>query len=542
MAGAVIDQLVRPDVPAVFGRRTRARRQTTKGKTLPGILKQLLGAAALIFAALVSGAPVQAAGAADSSIVIVLPVERGNLDPMLLNTAVKNNYIFAVFNALFSFDKEGVLQPGLALREDVSADGLTHTLTLREAVTFHDGSPFTSDDVVFSLDRTKNDPRSVNKSYLALLDSASIEGPYKVALHLNKPFAGLSKALAYLGGIIVPKKYVETVGEDKFNKAPIGTGPYAFVSDSPGAGLVLRANENYWSPEKARVKTVTLRVLSDPNAAMAQLQTGEADFVWSVPASQVQVLKAANFVTQATSTQNKIYAQFNVIKYPVYRDTRVAQAFNYAVDRAQIVKAVYRGLDVTLIGTLDSPGRPGYDPSITMYPYDPERAKQLLKEANFDFSQPVTIQVPGTDYLGAADAAQAMAAQLKKVGIEATSVVKESASSWDDFRKKSSEPLAFINVPNPFNDPLGPMGAVMLCGQPYSMNCNANLDASMTAAGALSGAAYEKAVFDIDKWVHDNPPGIFLWELPNISAMSSKVVWTPTQARPWFKLTDFSLR
>ena len=102
---------------------------------------------------------------------IVLPVERGNLDPMLLNNAVKNNYVFAVFNALFSFDKNGDLQPGLALGEQVSADGLTHTLTLRQDVAFHDGSPLTADDVVFSLSPLqKQSARSVNKSYLALVD------------------------------------------------------------------------------------------------------------------------------------------------------------------------------------------------------------------------------------------------------------------------------------------------------------------------------------------------------------------------------------
>ena len=103
----------------------------------------------------------------------------------------------------------------------------------------------------------------------------------------------------------------------------------------------------------------------------------------------MSVLKAAGLVTKATSTQNKIYAQFNVNKYPAYKDVRVDQAFNYGIDRAQIVKAVYPGVDVTLIATLDSPARPGYDASITPYPYDSEKAKQLLKEANFDFSQPV---------------------------------------------------------------------------------------------------------------------------------------------------------
>jgi peptide/nickel transport system substrate-binding protein len=482
-----------------------------------------------------------------STLTLTMTSSMAHLDPDIDNSRILDSAILSLYDTLFQQDFAGNIQPDLALGDQVSSDGLTHTLKLRTDVKFHDGSTFTSADVKFSLDRRRGLETlktGTNGFYLYAIDSVDVSGPDGIIIHLKQPDGTLDNELAYLGGVVVPMTYIQRVGDVQFNLHPIGSGPYEFVSQIPGTELRIKAFSGYWNNPlmKAHVQNLVLKTVTDQASALAQLRAGQVDFVSVVLPSQVQSLKSDGFTVQSMPSDNMLLAQFNQKSFPEFRDPRVGQAFNYAIDRAAIVKAVYSPISLTLIDALDPPERPWYDKSIQPYPYDPQKAKQLLQEAKFDFNKPIGFEVAiGDGFIGQDDAAQAIASQLNAIGLHVTVKLLEGTAVDQDSAAGRLPQLAFTNVPNPFQDPVTPMSAVTICSSPYSQMCNPALDRQIKALGGLSGSARVQGLSSLDKTVHENPPGVFLWMLPFISAMKSNVTWKQSYYNEWFLPADLSV-
>jgi peptide/nickel transport system substrate-binding protein len=505
----------------------------------PAVTLAAVTLAVVLAAGCTSNSATTNANVSDSNATAVLGIAYPvtDLDCALINDSNLFPYCYAVYDTLFQLDPKGNVIPDVALSDTVSPNGMTHTLALRHDVKFQNGTPLTSADVAFSLVRTMTIPNGVNGSYLSNVGTVDTDGPYTVIIHMKRPDPVLDRDLAYDGGFLFPKAYIQKVGNAGFNKHPIGSGPYEVVYQVPGGDVRLKAWAGYWGP-KPNIKNIIFRGVSDPSAAAAQLEAGGLDYVWSLDPSQVPSVKAAGDTVHVVNTQNKIFLQFNFKRDPRFDNVLVRQAFNYAVNKEAVVKAIYPGADISIDATLDSPYRPGYDSAIQPYPYDPAKAKRLLEEAHFDFSEPVQLAYPNGAWVGAADAVQAIVAEFANIGIHMTVVEQTAETAANQANDMTFPPLAMENVVNDQYDNLSGIAPIYLCNEGLPWNCSAYTDALLYRDLALSGPARVAATNAFDIYVHDNPPGIFLWDLPNYVGVGKNVTWTPTQTVSYFKVTD----
>ncbi len=263
----------------------------------------------------------------------------------------------------------------------VSADQRVYDFKLRVGLKFHNGDPFTAEDVKFSFHRAKG-----AKLLREKVKDVEIVGPTRVRFHLHEPWPDF---MNYYGGLvsgagwIVPKKYVEKVGDDGFKKAPVGLGPYKFVSHTPGIELVMEAFEGYWR-KMPSVKRVVFKSVPESTTRMAMLKRGEVDIAYLLDVPQAEQVKRDPTLKLAFSGGIAIFfldflEQWDP-KSP-WHDRRVRQAASYALDRKALSEAETLGASRPAGNFI--PRRFEFALPIEPDPYDPIKAKQLLAEAGF---------------------------------------------------------------------------------------------------------------------------------------------------------------
>ena len=291
----------------------------------------------------------------------------------------------------------------------MSPDQLAWTFHLRRGVTFHDGSPFTADDVVYSYRRII-DEKLANADKLSAVSGITASDKSTVIITLKQPTPNLLTNLGGFKGLaIVQRRNVES-GEIATH--PVGTGPFAFQSQKSGDSITLEANPTYWAGAP-KVSGVTFRFISEPSTALSALQAGEIDWTDSIPAQRVAQLKDDDSITLATTPSiDYWYLALNEARAP-WHDVRVRQAIAYAIDRDAIVQATSYGTAVA--NQLAIPkGNPWYTPYDT-YRHDIERAKGLLRDAG---AAPKTLDMlVTTEYPETVTAAQIIADNLAPLGI-----------------------------------------------------------------------------------------------------------------------------
>jgi len=292
-------------------------------------------------------------------------------------------FLYALHDALVKSMPGQPQAPSLAESWSESADGLTYEFKLRQGVTFHNGDPLTAEDVKFSLERYHGIGAILFKDKLQAVE---IVDPYRVRLHLKEPWPDL---LTYLGtpatsiGWIVPKQYIERVGDEGFKKHPIGAGPYKFVRQREGIELVLEAYEGYWR-KVPHVKTLVMRSVPEDATRLAMLKTGEADIAYAMMGLTAEEVKRDPKLTLAYSYgQGIFFIIFNEQgdRTSPWHDLRVRQALNYAIDRQALSDQQTLGASPPT-GTIVARALEFALP-IEAYPYNPEKAKQLLQEAGY---------------------------------------------------------------------------------------------------------------------------------------------------------------
>ena len=291
--------------------------------------------------------------------------------------------LYAIHDALVKPMPGNHQTPSLAESWTVSPDGKTYEFKLREGLKFHNGDPFTGEDVKFSFLRTKGAGAKILQDKVR---EVSIVSPYRVRFLLHEPFPDFMTyygTLATGAGWIVPKKYFEQVGPDGFKKAPVGLGPYKFVSNTPGVELVMEAYEGYWRKMPA-VKRLVFKSVPEATTRMAMLKRGEVDLAYLLDAPQAQDLKKdPNFKLAFSGGIGTFYLDFFDQWDPKspWHDRRVRLAANYALDRKSLNEAENLGAS-RLNGSI-IPRTFEFALPIEPYPYDPAKAKQLLAEAGY---------------------------------------------------------------------------------------------------------------------------------------------------------------
>ena len=289
--------------------------------------------------------------------------------------------LYAIHDALVKPMPGNLMSPSLAESWTVSADQRVYEFKLREGLKFHNGDPFTAEDVKFSFHRAKG-----SKVLRDKVREVVVVSPSRVRFVLHEPwpdFMTFYGTMVSGAGWVVPKKYIERVGDDGFKNAPVGLGPYKFVSHTPGIELVMEANESYWRKVPS-VKRLVYKSVPESTTRLAMLKRGEVDIAYLLDVPQAQEVKRDPNLKLAFSGGIAIfYLDFLDQWDPKspWHDPRVRLAANYAIDRQALSDAETLGASKPAGNHV--PRTFEFALPLEPYPYNPARAKQLLAEAGY---------------------------------------------------------------------------------------------------------------------------------------------------------------
>ena len=313
------------------------------------------------------------------TITVAVMADVVTMDPQGSNETHSVRIRDHIFDSLIYRCENQILNPGLAT-EWGWVDDRTVYFRLRQGVRFHDGSPFTAEDVKFTLERARDSP-FVGFRYTAI-DHVEIINPYYVHVHLHSTFALIFEQIAEAAAHIVPRAHVERIGPDRFASEPIGTGPYKFVNWARGSRIDLTRWDDHWSHRRGQTQNLSFRVITEMANRTIELETGGVDIAFDIPPGDVNRVRndpRLQMLMSPSFTLN--YIGINTER-PPFNDRRVRQAMNYAIDMESIVEVVYGGIGQVLAGPLVSLAW-GVDPDLRPFPHDPQRAAQLFAEAGF---------------------------------------------------------------------------------------------------------------------------------------------------------------
>lgn len=363
------------------------------------------------------------------------------------NAAPDSEVLAHIAETLFRLMPDGKIVPHLAESHTLSTDGRTMTIRLRRGIRFTDGTPFDANAVKWNLDFFRDPANRISYIFLVsevtsvdVIDTNTVRitsgRPFVPLLaHLTHDFIGMHSpaAVQRAGGMRPP------TGEP-YGRTPVGTGPYTLKEWVRGDRLVLERNPNYWGPNKPMLDQIVWRVIPDDGARVLALESGQIHVAVRIPPRDTSRLTLNREVRiDRTSSLRTIYIAFNNQRRP-FTDARVRQAFNYAVNKRAIVQTILGGAARVSDAPI-APGIVGYS-SVMSYPYDVNKAKQLLTEAGMGQGLSVTLHHPTGRYVQDAAVAAAVQAQLRDAGINARLVTME----WATYLQVTNRPVEQTDI------------------------------------------------------------------------------------------------
>lgn len=346
------------------------------------------------------------------------------LDPSMDISAGGLNVLQNIFYALTQIEADGTVKPLIAKSWKASPDALTWTFTIDEKAQFQDGTPVKAEDVLWTYEKIRNDPKSPAKSYVGLVKSMDVVEGNQVRFQLTKPFAIWDRQASLIS--IMPKAAYEKLGAEAFARKPVGAGPFRVVEWARDDHIELQATPRHWRGEP-KVDRVVFKPVPSEASRVAALQSGDVDVVAILPPSVVDRLKRNKDVKVVSIPSNRVVFLGMNVKNPVLGDLKLRQAMDHAIDRNAISKQLLRGLGDPA-GQIVAPVTFGYDPTRKPTPYDPALARRLVKESNYK-GEPIQLSYANNRFAFGDEVAQAIAGYLGAVGINVT-LDSQAYTSW----------------------------------------------------------------------------------------------------------------
>jgi len=455
------------------------------------------------------------------SIIVTYKDDIVTLDPAIGYDWVNWSIIKSLFSRLMDY-KPGTaeLTPSLAESYEISKDGLNYTFKLHQGVKFHNGREVVAQDVKYSLERTTNPKtespgggffdsisgmEAYKKGKARDVKGIAVVDPYTIKFTLTRPDATFLHVMAINFSSVVPKEAVDKAGKD-FGKKVVGSGAFMLADWKIGQELVLKRNPGYFIKGVPLLDQITFQVGLEPMTAILKLEKGEADFAGDgiPPAKFVQIRndpKYKDLIIEGGQLQTG-YVTMNVQMKP-FDKVEVRQAVNMAIDKARIVKII-NNRAVPANQPLP-PTMPGYDKTFKGYAYDPEKAKELLKQAGLEKGFETTLYVFNVD--PNPRIAQAIQEDLSKIGIKVKLKNLAQANVIAAGGKPKTAPMVWSGGMAwiaDFPDPSNFYGPILGCagatngGWNWAWYCNKELDERATKADAMSDPA--KAAERAELW------------------------------------------
>jgi peptide/nickel transport system substrate-binding protein len=414
--------------------------------------------------------PARVALAQDANeLVIAYNVNLPSWDPTVGPSAVNptiQGFYQSVFDLFIHQNPDLTFAPGLLTEWGWSEDKKKIFMVVREGVTWHDGSPFTAEDVAWSLERAgKAETGNPIQFVWGKVDNFTVAGN-RVEADVKEFEPTIFKWMSFLTGYVLPKAYYEKVGAEGFEAKPIGTGPYMVERYERNAFVQLKANPNYWGG-KAEFENVTIKFVTDAASRVAEVESGNSDVTLEIPYEEYDRLTSAGFGGSAEPISDIAMIFINDVDPMLDKNVRLAAS--HAIDKQLLIDRLLLGYGVAL-STLQTPQYTAYDPTIEVA-YDPELATKLLAESGFSPDKPVKFTIQTTrgfkpkDY----EMIQAIVGMWRKVGIEAEIEVYEIAKHYELRAADKLAPAAFYNWGNSVADPTTSTGFATFGPSPHSV-------------------------------------------------------------------------
>ena len=396
---------------------------------------------------------------------VALPSWDPTTGPSAVNPTIQSFYK-AVFDSYIDQNPDLSFKPGLLTKWGWSKDRTKIEMEVRKDAFWHDGTPVTPQDVVWSLERA-GDPNSGNPIQFVWgkIGNFGIDGQ-KITADVKEFEPTLFKWMAFLTGYVLPKKAYMEAGAQGWESKPIGSGPYMVEKFERNAYIRLKAFPKYWGPKPA-FETVVFKLVGDASARVAEIESGSSDLTLDVPYEEFDRLKQKTGLAGVAHPVSDIGMIFITNVEPML-DKNVRLAMVHSIDKKAIVEKLLRGYG-TVIDTLEAPQYAGFDPSIKVK-YDLELAKQLLAKSGYSSSNPVRFTIQTTrgfkpkDY----EMIQAVVGMWRKAGIEANVETYEIAKHFELRMRHGLAPAAFYNWGNSIGDPSTSTGFAMFSHSPHS--------------------------------------------------------------------------
>ena len=449
--------------------------------------------------------------------VLGMPLEPPGLDPTAgAAAAISEITHYNIFEGLTKVNGDGSVTPLLAESWTISGDYKTYTFKLRQGVKFQDGEPFTAAEVKFSFERATAET-STNKDKAMFANMAAVEAPdpATVVVTLKEPYPDLLFHLGLSPAVIVDRKSAATNAQH-----PVGTGPFVFESWSKGASVTLAKWGDYRATGSVKLAKVTFRFISDPAAQVAALLAGDLDAFprfGSYP-SVKQLQADPRFTVTIGQSEGKTIVSINNKRKP-FDDVRVRRAIAYAIDRKAVIAGALDGFGAP-IGSHYTPLDPDYIDLTGVYPYDPEKAKALLKEAGVTTPLEVSLKLPPPAY--ARQGGEVVAAELAKVGIVAKIENLEWPAWLDGVFKNKNFDLTIISHVEPHD-----LAIYANPGYYFQYDSPAFRDFLMRADSTLDPQVRKEALEAAQRQLATDAVNVFLFELPMITVANKdlKGLW-----------------
>lgn len=433
-----------------------------------------------------------------------------------------------MFDYLVKRDKNMQLQPDLATSWKQINDK-TMRFKLRKGVKFHNGDPFTANDVKFTLERVAKDGKLLDHPNYVQIKEVKVVDDYTVDIITNQPEPVLLNRVSRIASGILPSKYIKEKGWDYFLKHPIGTGPYQFVEWNKGDRIVLKANKNYFG-SKPKWNKLIFRVIPEDSTRVAELLSGDVDIAMNVPPEDWDRINKNDQTYVAKSpSQRVMMLEVRQTKGTVTANPKVREAIDLAIDKKTIVDSLFDGA-ATLTRTRVTPGNNGANEDLYKKTlYDPEKAKQLLKEAGYGNGLTLHLSAPSGRYLKDKESAELIASMLGKVGIKVKLDLLEWSRFSEKYSSKSFNELFLIGFGNSMMDASNSLTNLKQAeakGETDYVNPKTQRLLEK-AEHNMNSDSRNKEYAEAQELIANDRPNIYLYQLDQVAGVKKNIKFTP---------------
>ena len=441
-------------------------------------------------------------------------------DPHMTGSPADMAVLINIFDPLVRRDATGKLQPSLAVSWEIVGDK-TWEFKLREGVKFHNGEEFNAESVKFSLERVFKEGSKSPIQELRSFESVEVVDSHTVRIHTSTVDPYVPDKLALFAGMMVPPNYIQEKGEEYFHSNPVGTGPFIFESWVKDGSLKLKANPDYWggAPKAAEVE---FKFIHDAQARVAALLSGDVDVINSVPATAINSIESNPNLRLDKAEGIRIYYLSTAYTSGPTQDKRVRQAISYAVDTQLLIDKLMGGYAVQIAAPIATSNF-GADVDLKPYPYDPQKAKQLLAEAGYPNGFEIEMNTQPGIYT---DIAQAIVQMLADVGIKVNLKPLPAAEFEDKYQSGQLAPLWNSGYSVWQGDPTTLISTFFVTGMPRAKYFSDELDQKINDMKQMTDVEQrKKALHEILKILHEDAPWVYLFQGNDLYGVSKNVTW-----------------